>query len=294
MKLSLAKSLVGNLVLLKWLGMAGVGFALLIASWAIVGDAQGPVMRYWQRYCGFLERKLRLMFMWTPGWYIAAGQVAAVFAIIAIHLAFKFEAWWVLLIIAIGGPPWYVERLRRKRVELIETQLDTFLTALANALKATPSIGNAFVSIQPLLPLPIQTEVELACKEMRVGSTLDQALLNMGGRIGSRQLDSALSSILIGRQVGGDMPRILETTAGTMREMLRLEGVVQTKTAEGKAQLWVLACVPFALTAMLNWMQPGYFDPLRDSFIGWVLLVIAGICWLASLLLARKVLTVDV
>lgn len=290
----MAKSLVGNLVLLKWLGLGGLAIALFIAAWAIIGDSQGPVMRYWQRYCAFLERKLRLMFIWTPGWYIATGQVVSAFAIVALHLAVRVEFWWVLVLVALAGPPWYIERMRKKRVEQIETQLDTFLTALANALKATPSIGNAFISIQPLLPVPIQTEVELACKEMRVGSTLDQALLSMGGRVGSRQLDSALSSILIGRQVGGDMPRILETTAQTMREMQRLEGVVQTKTAEGKAQLWVLAVVPFALTAMLNWMQPGFFDPLRTSVIGWIMLMIAGICWLASLLLARKVLSVDI
>ena len=287
-------NLVGNLVLVKWLAMGGLFVALFLASWAIVGDTNGPVMRYWYRYCAFLERKLRLMFIWTPGWYVATGQVVAAFFVLALHLAIGIEMWWVLILIAAFGPPYYIERKRKQRVELIESQLDSFLTALANALKAVPSIGNAFISIQPLLAPPMQTEVELACKEMRVGSTLDQALLNMGGRVASRQLDSALSSILIGRQVGGDMPRILETTAGTMREMARLEGVVQTKTAEGKAQLWVLAIVPFALTAMLNWMQPGFFDPLRNSFVGWIILVIAGICWLASLLLARKVLAVDV
>jgi tight adherence protein B len=70
--------------------------------------------------------------------------------------------------------------------------------------------------------------------------------------------------------------------------------VVQTKTAEGKAQLWVLAVVPFALTAALNRMQPGFFEPLQTHFVGWIILVIAGICWLASLLIARKVLAVDV
>jgi hypothetical protein len=40
-------------------------------------------------------------------------------------------------------------------------------------------------------------------------------------------------------------------------------------------------------------MQPGYFDPLQRSIIGWIMLTVAGICWLASLLLARKVLAVD-
>ena len=56
-------SLVGNMVLVKWLGIAGASVAMFLASWAIIADTQGPVMRYWARYCAFLERKLRLMFI---------------------------------------------------------------------------------------------------------------------------------------------------------------------------------------------------------------------------------------
>ncbi|MEZ4220814.1 MAG: type II secretion system F family protein [Polyangiaceae bacterium] len=281
-------------MILKWASLAAVIASLFIGGWAAVVDSQGPVMRYWSRYCAFLERKLRLMFIWTPGRHIAFGQMGAVFAILAAHMAYRVEGWWVLILVALLGPAQYIERLRRQRVERIEDQLDGFLTALANALKATPSIANAFQSVQPLLPQPIQGEVDLACKEMRVGSTLDQALLNMGARVASRQLDSALSAVLIGRQLGGDMPRILETTANTLREMMRLEGVVQSKTAEGKAQAWVLAVFPFAIVVILSWMQPGFFDPLRDTLIGWILSGIAGVLWLISLLWARKILAVDI
>ncbi len=81
-------------------------------------------------------------------------------------------------------------------MEELEAQLDGFLTSLANALKSTPSIAAAFQSVVPVLQNPIRQEVELAIKEMKVGSTLDQALLHMAARVGSRQLDSALSSIL--------------------------------------------------------------------------------------------------
>ena len=83
------------------------------------------------------------------------------------------------------------------------------------------------------MPSPLKEEVELATKEMRVGSSLDQALLNMAGRVGSRQLDSALSAVLIGRQIGGDLPHILETTASTLREMARLEAVVRIQDGRG-------------------------------------------------------------
>jgi tight adherence protein B len=134
----------------------------------------------------------------------------------------------------------------------------------------------------------------LAIKEMRVGSTLDQALLNMAGRIGSRQLDSALSAIVIGRQIGGNLPEILETTAHTLREMARLEGVVKSKTAEGKAQLWVMAIFPFLMILALDTVSAGYFAPLQSSVMGYVVSLLAGGFWVASLVVARKVLSVDI
>ena len=87
---------------------------------------------------------------------------------------------------------------------------------------------------------------------------------------------------------------VLETTAATIREMNRLEGVVRTKTGEGKAQLWVLAVFPFAICGAFNAVQPGYFDPLQKTFVGYIVITIALTFWIGSLLVARKVLTVDI
>lgn len=281
--------------LLKWSGLLLVFVGLLIGSWGAVADTQGPVMRYWQRYCASLERKLRLMFIWTPGQQIAIGQIVAGVLVLALHVGIGLDPyWWIVELVIIIAPSRYIEYLRQQRVVKLEDQIDGFLTALANSLKATPSVANSFMGIQPLLPSPIREEVELCVKEMKVGSTLDQALLNMGGRINSRQLDTALSAVLIGRQLGGDLPRILDTTAHTMREMIRLEGVVKTKTAEGKAQLWVLGAFPFIFAVVLSTMEPGFYDPLKKPVAGWAIAGVAGLSWLVSIVLARKVLSVDI
>jgi tight adherence protein B len=280
--------------LLLWAGVALLVLALFIAAWALLADPQSIVLRYWGRYLAMMDRKLRMMFIWTPAKLIAYAQAAGAFLIVALHLAVNLPLWYLFVLLVLVAPAWYVERMRQKRVLLIEEQLDGFLTALANALKSIPSVASAFQSIAPILRAPLKDEVELAIKEMRVGSTLEQALLNMAGRVGSRPLDAALSAIVIGRQIGGDLPRILETTAQTLREMARLEGVVKTKTAEGKAQMWVLAVFPFLMIVALNAIKEGYFAPLSESIAGYVIAFLAGAFWLASLLVARKVLSVDV
>jgi tight adherence protein B len=119
-------------------------------------------------------------------------------------------------------------------------------------------------------------------------------MLFMAGRIGSRQVDSALSALLIGRQIGGNLPKILDGTAASLREMARLEGVVRSKTAEGKAQLWVLAVFPVVLMLAFNAVKEGYFDPLTQSITGYVVIVLAVVFWISSLVTARTILDVDI
>lgn len=268
--------------------------ALFVITFSLVADPTSALWKYWGRYTSTIERRLRAQFIWTRGRNVALAQLGALLLLALAGTLFTIPyvyGWAVLL--AFG--PWvWIERKRRERVRQIERQLDGFVLALSNALKTTPSIGAAFASVVPILQDPTRQEVELAVKEMKVGSTLDQALLHMAGRIGSRQVDSALSAILIGRQVGGNLARLLEQTASTLREMGRLEGVVRTKTAEGKMQLAFLAALPLALVVVLQFMWPGYFAPLTHSLTGYVIVMVCGMLWISAILIARKILDVDI
>lgn len=279
--------------LYKWSSVGVISFALFLGTWQMVADEQGLPYRYWARYTSMLDRRLRTLFIFTPGRLVALAQLAAMFVIIAGNLTFDLPMWWALIFFTAVGPTVYLEVEKRKRVTMIEDQLDNFMLSLANALKSTPSIGAAFNSVVTVIEDPIKKEIDLAIKEMKVGSTLDQALLHMAARVGSRPLDSALSSILIGRQVGGNLPKVLETTATTLREMKRLEGVIRTKTADGRMQMWVIGAFPALVLVLFSWAWPGYFDPLTASFTGYVLITFISVAWVSALLLARKVLAVD-
>jgi tight adherence protein B len=191
-----------DLQMVKLIAMAAVVLALAIATFAVGNDPAGLPRRYWNRYIAFLGRQLRRMFIFSPPETIAYGQIAGVFLCFALGLLAELPLWWMFALAVLVLPVLYIEQMRKKRVEQIEDQIDGFILALANALKSTPSIGDAFKSIAVIIPAPLKQEIELANKEMRVGSTLDQALLLMASRVGSRQLDTALSAILVGRQVG--------------------------------------------------------------------------------------------
>ncbi|MFO0664386.1 MAG: type II secretion system F family protein [Polyangiaceae bacterium] len=280
--------------LLKWGPVLIIGVALFIGTYSALTDPSGPVLRYWNRYMSWLERKLRLMFIFDLSTKIGYGQIAALVLFGAAVPLVDVPLPGLVFVAIVVGPAFWVQQKRKKYIADMEAQLDSVMLALSNALKSTPSIGAAFASLVEVVESPFREEIDLALKEMKIGSSLDLALRSMSARIGSRSIDTALSTILIGRQVGGNLPKVLENTAGAIREMKRLDGVIRTKTADGKMQLWVIAIMPFGLILGLSFMWPGYFDPIKGTSVGYMLFGIAGTCWISAIVLARKVLTVDI
>lgn len=284
-----------GLALAKWGAVALCAVPSGLSVWVLVDDPTSVGHRAGVRYCASLERKLHRMFVFRAGSDIALGQVAALWALVACAALVR-APWTLWLVLAVGiaaGPTLWLDRALLRRVRRIDEQVQGFLVAMANALKSRPAIGDAMASVIVMTPAPMRQELELAVKQMTLGATVEQALLHMSSRVRCGQLSTALSAILIGRHVGGNLPALLETTAAAMREMARLEGVVRTKTAEGKAQLLVLALFPFALMLGFNAVSPGYFEPLTSSLVGWIVTAVAFGCWGSSIVVARRILAVD-
>lgn len=281
--------------LLGWLSVFMLAGGVALALYISLTDPKSPLAKAYHDYVKHLDAELRGLFMQDiTGRTIANWQIGLTVAVVTLHVLLEEPVSYVFVpLIAIGPKIWLIDA-KNKRQDKIEQQLDTFLTALANALKASPSLGDALGNCATLLRTPIREELELTMKENQLGMPLDQAILNMGGRVGSRAFAGALTTVLIGRQTGGDLPRILETSAATLREMARLEGVVRSKTAEGKAQAWVLGVMPPILIGILNWIDPQWLTPLNTTFIGGIIWLVAVLFWVAAVFLARKILAVDI
>jgi tight adherence protein B len=69
---------------------------------------------------------------------------------------------------------------------------------------------------------------------------------------------------------------------------------VRAKTAEGKAQLSLLSVFPLLLILAFTAVKSDYFDPLTQSVTGFAVIAVSAGCWLASLVIARKIVAVDI
>jgi tight adherence protein B len=103
-----------------------------------------------------------------------------------------------------------------------------------------------------------------------------------------------VATLLVSRQTGGDVSRILEDSADTLREMARLEGVVKTKTADGRAQAYVLGVLPVFLLAAIHFVDPHWLSALGSNALGYLITIAAATLWILGFLSARRILAVDI
>lgn len=282
--------------------LMGYGGAVLVAVgvtyalYAMLTDPETALRKRLLVYEKWLDDEIRFQLWKTTGATVARIQVAvfALSLVAALAMIGRQPILMLLPPIIAFFPRIYIMGQHNKRLEQLEILLDSWLLLLANALKASPSLGEAIENSARLIRPPVSEEVDLVIKEMRLGTPIDQAVLNMSKRINSRIVSGALTTILVGRQTGGDLPAILEQSAATLREMQRLEGVVRTKTAEGRMQAWVIGGMPYVMVGILHQMDPHFMDPLLQTVTGNIMLGFAIFIWLGAIILARRILAVDI
>jgi len=280
-----------------WLGRIAVtalALTLVTAGVFLFGKPEAPGRRALRSYLKALDQKLRFLRTKARGVHVLTGQLAA--ASLAVGVALVAHAWPALLIVPVVAllPQVVLERRAAERVTKVEAQIEPWLVAIANALKASPSLGEAIASSTTVVASPMSQEVETLVKEYELGTPLDRALDSLVERIPSRTLQGTVLALKVARKSGGDFSTMLENAAAALRELARLEGVVRTKTAEGKAQAFVIGVIPIPMVIGIHWMDPKFFVPLGATFAGNLVVASAVVLWLMAILLARKILAVDV
>ena len=194
-------------------------------------------------------------------------------------------------------PMLVIRAWKRRRVRNFNAQLVEALQQIANALKAGLTFQQAVEAIARESRPPLQQEFGLFVKEVKLGVSVDDAMLNMAKRVGSDDLDLVATSTAIARSLGGNMADIFETIAGTIRERFRLEGRIDALTSQGRLQGWIVAAMPLALGMVLNYMRPDLIQPMFEgpkAWFGWGLVVGILLLETIGILLIRRVVDIDV
>ncbi len=196
--------------------------------------------------------------------------------------------------LSVFGPWGYLKLKKRLRTRAFLAQLPDVLQLMSGSLSAGYSLPQAVDAVVRQGNEPVATEFNKALVEARIGAPIEDALDDVGTRMGSVDFGWVVMAIRIQRDVGGNLSEILSTVAATLRERERLRRQVQVLSAEGKLSAYILGGLPVAFGFYLLLTRPEYLKPLVTDPIGFILLGGMAMLMTVGSLWMKKVVTVEV
>ena len=174
----------------------------------------------------------------------------------------------------------YLKFKTGRRSRAFNDQLPDVLQLIAGSLRSGFSLNQAVAAVVREGTEPTASEFARALTEVRLGSTLEDALDRVAERMECADLHWVVLAVRISREVGGNLAEVILNTVGTMRERAQIRGQIRVLSAEGRISARILVALPFLLAAYLLLTNPAYLKPLYTTGIG-VVLMISGAVLLA-------------
>jgi len=197
---------------------------------------------------------------------------------------------WIAGVIAAGAAvlaAWsFVSVRTQRRGAQFAEQLEQTLSLMAGGLRAGFGLMQAIDTVARETESPTCDEFRRVIVETRLGRDLSDSLTAMADRVHNEDIEWVVQAIEIHRQVGGDLAEILDNIGTTIRDRSRVRRRIRTLTAEGRVSAWILFLMPFIMAGAMQYLSPGYLDPLKESSLGQVLLfgsaglMVVGGVWL--------------
>ena len=256
---------------------------------------RGAFEQYQARYVTTSLRELSDMFLFVEPRQLVVLNVA-------VMVALALLGSWLggpLLCAGAGAlgffaPAVGVRLYRRRRRSMFDAQLTDALQQMANALRAGLTFQQASEQVGREAPAPLGQEFGLYAKEVRLGTSSEEALLAMVRRVGSEDFELVATSTNIARQLGGNLSDMFETIAETIRERFRLEGKIRALTSQGKLQGLVVATLPLWVGLFLDWYRPDLMQPMFAHAYGYILVATIALLEAIGFVLIRRIVTIDV
>ena len=234
------------------------------ARGSIAGRVESAVSR--QSFAAAIQRDLaRANLRLTVGEYLLIHVASVGGGLILGTLLKGVTVGIALAVVAFYAPRMFVNAAQRRRTKAFGSQLADTLMLMSNSLRAGYSLLQSMETVAREAPQPTADEFGRVTREVGLGLTPEQALLNLYRRMESEDLDLMVTAINVQHEVGGNLAKIFDTLSETIRERGRIQGEIKTLTAQQQLAGIVISILPIGLSGVLFLMNRSFFDPFFTS-----------------------------
>ncbi len=203
----------------------------------------------------------------------------------------------LLPIIALTGAGafyWYVQFRIARRLETFITQLELALRLISSGVRVGLGLRQALTIVIEELPDPARHEFLRVIGQTNIGVSMLDAMDDLAERMPSNESLMMARVIRIQSQSGGDLARVLEQLAGTIKDRRQVHRKISALTAEGRMSAMVLMVIPLALGLFIVTTQAEMGHALLATGIGHMVLALLALLELGGYLWLKKILKVNV
>jgi tight adherence protein B len=204
-----------------------------------------------------------------------------------------FPSWAILITMLFAAflPYGFVSFKAKSRLKAFENQLPDLLITVAASLKAGHSFRQGIQTLVDEGQDPAAGEFRRVMTDTSLGRPMEDALLEMSDRVGSKNFEFAITAVTIQRQVGGSLAGLFDMVADTVRQRQQFSRKIRSLTAMGRMSAYVLIALPFFIAGAITLMNRMYMDPLYHTAKGHFLIGMMLVLMAFGSLILKKIVS---
>lgn len=191
-------------------------------------------------------------------------------------------------------PKWYIHLKKNEKIKLFDSELNEGIMIISNSLKAGYSFLQAVSVVCEETRDPFSKEFKKMLKEMSLGISEKDALINLLKRIQSDNLKLVITAILIQKDTGGNLSEILDNIGETIREREKIKDEIKTLTAQGKLSGIIITLMPIFLGTIIYILNKEYVMLLFKTKIGLIMVISTVFSEILGFYMIRKIVNIDI
>jgi tight adherence protein B len=276
------------------LGVIGTMAFTVYAAWS-------RIERYLAKFVGSFSADLDRAGLRTPAERLGA-IVATVTVVLWLAAVIGLRPSPILAILYIPlsfaltalGFRFWIKRKVKKRLKAFDEQLELALRLISSGLRVGLSLRQALVLVTEELADPAQTEFSRVIARSNIGVPMDVALDDLVRRVPSEELAMMVDAIQVQSKTGGNLGKILDHLAGTIKGRRAIVRKIAALTGEATLSGWVIGLLPVGVGAFIMIAEPPMRIALLNTGIGHLSIIAFVVLEVVGIAVIRAIMKMDI
>ena len=183
---------------------------------------------------------------------------------------------------------------------LLAQQFRESILAVSTALNAGYSVENAFIEAYHDMhkmygdDAPITKEYHTIVLRLRDNEQIEAIIRDFARRSEIEDINDFAAVFESAKRIGGDMTNIIKRAAANISEKIEVKREIETSMSAKKLEFKIMTAVPFGILLYLQASSAEFISSLYHNPVGQVIMTIALTLYICGIIMAEKIINIEV